>query len=193
MIRSRIAALVFAFVAVSAAQTATAQTGKTSPGAGPVVVLETTKGVIEFETYPNEAPKTVAHILGLIKRNFYNGIRVHRVEPNFVIQFGDPQTRDVTKRDMWGRGPGAGSGKPVGVGEAHKNRPHKLGSVAMAHAGNIAQADSQMYITLRPTPPLNGKYTVFGQVISGMDVVSKIQVGDVIKRASVKGASPATK
>jgi cyclophilin family peptidyl-prolyl cis-trans isomerase len=63
----------------------------------------------------------------------------------------------------------------------------------MAHAGNIAQADSQMYITLRPTPPLNGKYTVFGQVISGMDVVSKIQVGDVIKRASVKGASPATK
>jgi cyclophilin family peptidyl-prolyl cis-trans isomerase len=170
-----------------------AQTGKTSPGAGPVVVLETSKGVIEFETYPNEAPKTVAHILGLVKRNFYNGMRVHRVVPNFVVQFGDPQTRDMSKKDRWGAGPAAGSGKPIGVGEPHKNRPHKLGSVAMAHAGNIAGADSQMYITLRPTTELNGKYTVFGQVISGMDVVQKIQVGDVIKRASVKGAAPAAK
>jgi len=171
-----------AFPASAAAQGAAAK----SPGAGPVVVLETTKGTIEFETYPNEAPKTVAHILALVKRNFYNGIRVHRVAPNFVIQFGDPQTRDMTKRDMWGRGPGAGSGKPIGVAEPHKNRGHQLGAVAMAHAGNAAQADSQIYITLRPTPELNGKYTVFGQVISGMDVVRKIEVGDVIKRASVR-------
>lgn len=159
---------------------------KTSPGAGPVVVIETTKGTIEFETYPNEAPKTVAHILELVKRNFYNGQRVHRVAPNFVIQFGDPQTRDMTKKDRWGAGPGAGSGKPVGVAEMHKNRGHKLGSVAMAHAGNPALADSQIYITLRATPELNPKYTVFGQVISGMDIVQKIQVGDVIKRISVK-------
>jgi cyclophilin family peptidyl-prolyl cis-trans isomerase len=159
---------------------------KTSPGAGSVVVLDTSKGVIEFETYPNEAPKTVAHILGLVKRGFYNGQRVHRVAPNFVVQFGDPQTRDMTKKDMWGRGPGAGSGKPVGVAEPHKNRGHKLGSVAMAHAGNPAQADSQIYITLRPTPELDGKYTVFGQVISGMDVVQKIAIGDVIKKATIK-------
>ena len=166
---------------------------KTSPGAGPVIVLDTSKGVIEFETYPNEAPKTVAHILNLVKRGFYNGQRVHRVAPNFVVQFGDPQTRDVTKKEMWGRGTGAGSGKPVGVAEPHKNRGHKLGSVAMAHAGNPAQADSQMYITLRPTPELDGKYTVFGQVIAGMDVVRKIEIGDVIKKASVKGPAPATK
>ena len=168
---------------------AAAQTAKTSPGAGAVVVLETSKGTIEFETYPNEAPKTVAHILGLVKRNFYNGIRVHRVAPKFVIQFGDPQTRDMTKKDRWGAGPAAGSGKPIGVGEPHRNRPHKLGSVAMAHAGNMAGADSQIYITLRPTTELNGKYTVFGQVISGMDVVQKIEVGDVIKKATVKSKS----
>jgi peptidyl-prolyl cis-trans isomerase B (cyclophilin B) len=166
---------------------------QTSPGAGSVVVLDTSKGVIEFETYPNEAPKTVAHILGLVKRGFYNGQRVHRVAPNFVVQFGDPQTRDMTKKEAWGRGPGAGSGKPVGVAEPHKNRGHKLGSVAMAHAGNPAQADSQMYITLRPTPELDGKYTVFGQVIAGMDVVRKIEIGDVIKKATVKAAAPATK
>jgi peptidyl-prolyl cis-trans isomerase B (cyclophilin B) len=159
---------------------------KTSPGAGSVVVLDTSKGVIEFETYPNEAPKTVAHILALVKRGFYNGQRVHRVVPNFVMQFGDPQTRDMTKKEMWGKGPGAGSGKPVGVAEPHKNRGHKIGSVAMAHAGNQAQADSQIYITLRPTPELNGKYTVFGQVISGMEVVKKIQAGDVIKKVTVR-------
>ena len=81
-------------------------------GAGPVLVVETAKGMFEIETYPNEAPKTVEHILALVKRNFYNGLRVHRVVPGFVVQFGDPQTRDMTKRDV-GHG---GSGKPIGVG-----------------------------------------------------------------------------
>jgi cyclophilin family peptidyl-prolyl cis-trans isomerase len=160
--------------------------GQTSPGAGPVVVLETSKGTIEFETYPNEAPKTVAHILGLVKRNFYNGIRVHRVVPNFVVQFGDPQTRDMTKKDMWGRGSAAGSGKPIGVAEMNPKRTHVLGAVAMAHAGDAARADSQMYITLAPVHRLDGDYTVFGKVISGMDVVQKLQVLDVIKKATVK-------
>jgi peptidyl-prolyl cis-trans isomerase B (cyclophilin B) len=168
-----------------------AQPAKTSPGAGPVVVLETSKGTIEFETYPNEAPKTVAHILALVKRNFYNGIRVHRVVPNFVIQFGDPQTRDMTKKDMWGKGPGAGSGKPIGAAEISPKRTHVLGAVAMAHAGDAAKADSQMYITLAPVPRLNPDYAVFGKVISGMDVVQKIEVGDVIKKASVKTPSAA--
>jgi peptidyl-prolyl cis-trans isomerase B (cyclophilin B) len=189
--RYSIAALIVVVFAGRGSVNAEQTTSQTSPGAGPVVVVETAKGTIEFETYPNEAPKTVAHILELVKRNFYNGQRVHRVVPNFVIQFGDPQTRDMTKKEMWGRGPGAGSGKPVGVAEMHKNRGHKLGSVAMAHAGNPAQADSQIYITLRPTPELNPKYTVFGQVISGMDVVQKIAEGDIVKRVSVK--APATK
>lgn len=181
--------VIAALLLVALVAPAQAQTGKTSPGAGPIVVLETSKGVIEFETYPNEAPKTVAHILALIKRNFYNGIRVHRVVPNFVIQFGDPQTRDMTKKDMWGKGAGAGSGKPIGVAEMNPKRTHVLGAVAMAHAGDPAKADSQMYITLAPVPRLNGDYTVFGKVISGMDVVQKIQVGDMIKRASVKSKS----
>jgi peptidyl-prolyl cis-trans isomerase B (cyclophilin B) len=186
MIRVMLVVLVSALLAEPSA----AQTGGTSPGAGPVVVLETTKGTIEFETYPNEAPKTVAHILGLVKRNFYNGLRVHRVAPRFVIQFGDPYTRDMTKKNLWGTG---ASGKAIGAAEFNKKRPHKLGAVAMAHKGVASEADSQIYITLRPTPELDGKYTVFGQVISGMDVVQKIQVGDIIKRASVKGAAPATK
>ena len=62
-----------------------------TPGAGPVIVVETVKGTFEFETYPNEAPRTVEHVVNLVKKNFYNGLRFHRVEPGFVIQAGDPQ------------------------------------------------------------------------------------------------------
>lgn len=160
---------------------------KTSPGAGPVIVVETSRGVIELETYPEDAPKTVEHIVALAKRRFYNGLRVHRVEPNFLIQLGDPQTRDYTKKDMWGRGPGAGSGKPIGAAELSKRRTNVRGAVGMAHAGDPTQADSQFYILRKDSPSLNGKYVIFGKVISGMDVVDSIQVGDVVKRISVKG------
>jgi peptidyl-prolyl cis-trans isomerase B (cyclophilin B) len=154
-----------------------------SPGAGPIVVVETVKGTFEFETYPNEAPRTVAYILALVKKNFYNGVRFHRVEPGFVIQVGDPQTRDYTKRDLWGRG---GSGTPVGVSELSRKRSHVKGAVAMAHSGNPAQADAQFYVTLAPKPNLDGKYVVFGKVIAGVDVPAKIAVGDVVRRMSVK-------
>ena len=157
-----------------------------SPGAGPTIVMETAKGTIEFETYPEDAPKTVAHIVALVKRGFYNGQRVHRVVPGFVVQFGDPQTRDMTKRDYWGRGAAAGSGRPIGVAEISKKRRHKLGAVAMAHAGDPTRADSQMYITLAPQPGLDGKHQVFGQVISGQDVSKKLAEGDVIKKMYVK-------
>ena len=151
--------------------------------AGPVVVVETSKGTFEFETYPAEAPKTVARILELVKTRFYNGMRVHRVVPGFVIQMGDPQTRDMTKKESWGTG---GSGKPIGAAEITKTRTHVLGAVAMAHAGDPAKADSQFYVTLAATPRLDGSYTVFGKVISGMEVVQKIQVDDRIVRMTVK-------
>ena len=159
---------------------------KISPGAGPVIVVETSRGVIEFETYPEDAPKTVDHIVALVKRRFYNGLRVHRVEPGFLIQLGDPQTRDFTKRDMWGRGAGAGSGKAIGAAELSKRRTNTRGAVGMAHAGDPTQADSQFYILRKDSPGLNGKYVIFGKVISGLDVVDKIQVGDVVKRITVK-------
>jgi cyclophilin family peptidyl-prolyl cis-trans isomerase len=159
-----------------------------TPGAGPVIVVETSKGAFEFETYPDDAPKTVANFVALTKKGFYNGQRFHRVVPGFVIQAGDPQTRDMSKREQWGRGAAAGSGKPVGVAEFSKTHLHTTGAVAMAHAGDAAQADSQFYVTLGPKPALNGKYAVFGHVISGADVPAKIEVGDVIKRMYVKTA-----
>ena len=161
----------------------TVRTEQTSPGAGPVIVLETVKGVIEIETYPEEAPKTVAHVLGLVKKGFYNGLRFHRAEPGFVIQIGDPQTRDMTKQSSWGTG---NSGTSVGVAEITKKRRHGPGAVGMAHSGSAKDAASQFYIMLRAAPSLDGKYVVFGKVIKGLDVAAKIQKTDVLKRASVK-------
>jgi peptidyl-prolyl cis-trans isomerase B (cyclophilin B) len=156
---------------------------QTSPGAGPVVVLETVKGVIEFETYPEDAPKTVAAILDLVKRGFYNGLRFHRAEPNFVIQIGDPKSRDMSVREWWGR---SGSGKPIGVSEITKKRSHVRGAVAMAHTGSAKDAESQFYITLRAAPELNAKFAVFGRVIKGIEVAAKIQKADVLRKASIR-------
>jgi cyclophilin family peptidyl-prolyl cis-trans isomerase len=167
------------------APAAAAKPGQTSPGAGPVIVVETEKGTFEFETYPNEAPKTVAHIIGLVNKRFYNGQRVHRVVPGFVIQMGDPATRDMTKQAAWGSG---GSGKPIGAAEISKTRTHVRGAVAMAHAGDAAKADSQFYVTLAAVPRLDPDYTVFGKIISGMDVVTKIAVTDRIVRVTVREA-----
>ena len=163
-----------------------APAARKSPGAGPVFVVETVKGTIEVETYPNEAPKTVDHVLALMKRNFYNGQRIHRIVSGQLVQFGDPQTRDMTKQAWWGRGFDAGSGKSIGVAEFSQKRPHKVGSVSMAHPGDARAADSQMFISLSAQPKWNGQYAVLGQVISGMDVVRKLAVTDRIVRVTLK-------
>lgn len=173
---------VVAVIVLSIAGAPAAQTK--SPGAGPIIVLETAKGTLEFETYPEEAPKTVARILELVKKNFYNGLRFHRVEPKFLVQIGDPVSRDVSKESWWGR---QGSGKPIGVAEITKKRRHVRGAVAMAYSGNNpAAAESQFYILLEPRPGLDGRYTVFGRVIGGMDVADRLTRGDILKTASVK-------
>lgn len=161
----------------------TVNSEQTSPGAGPIIVLDTGKGVIEIETYPEEAPKTVAHVLALIKKGFYNGLRFHRAEAGFVIQVGDPQTRDMTKQSSWGTG---SSGTPIGVAEITTKRRNGPGAVGMAHSGSAKDASSQFYITLRAAPTLDGKFAVFGKVIKGLDVAAKIQKADVLKKASVK-------
>jgi len=146
-------------------------------------VLETVKGTIEIETYPEEAPKTVARIVGLVKKNFYNGLRFHRAEPNFVIQVGDPVSRDMSRQAWWGR---QGRGTAIGVAEITKKRRHVAGAVSLAHGGTPTAGDSQFFILRRDDPTLDGKYTVFGKVLRGMDVVAKIQRGDILKRAYLK-------
>jgi peptidyl-prolyl cis-trans isomerase B (cyclophilin B) len=152
----------------------------------PIIVVETTKGTFAFETYPNEAPKTVAHIVALAQKGFYDGQRVHRALPGFLVQFGDPQTREMSLRDQWGRGAAASSGTPIGIAEITKKRLHQAGAVGIAHMGNPAKGDSQIYITLAPRPDLDGQYAVFGRVIEGGDVPARLQVGDEIQRVYVR-------
>ena len=169
--------------AVLGASVLSAQNAQPAPG-NPVVVVETVKGPIEIELYAKDAPKTVARLLELFRTNFYRGQRFHRVEPDFLIQVGDPATRDFTKRARWGAG---GSGRSIGVAEIDRKHRHVRGAVGMAHAGNAAAADSQFYIMRAARPSLDGKYTVVGRVLSGMDVVDRTALNDMIRKAYVKG------
>ncbi len=152
----------------------------------PIIVVDTTKGTFEIETYPNEAPKTVAHIVELVKAGFYDGQRVHRAQAGFVVQWGDPRSKDTMQAFDWGKGAAASSGKPIGAAEITKKRTHVKGAVAVAHLGNPSQADSQIYVTLADRPDLNGKYAVFGRVTSGDEVPGRLERGDQIRRMSLK-------
>lgn len=129
------------------------------------VAITTSQGLIKFKFYPQDAPNTVQRIIQLIQQGFYNGLTFHRVVPNFVIQGGDPT----------GTGAG-GSGQKLKA--EFNNRRHIEGTMAMARASDPDSADSQFYISLTTLPHLDRSYTVFGQVIEGMDVVRKIQKGD---------------
>jgi peptidyl-prolyl cis-trans isomerase B (cyclophilin B) len=160
--------------------------GASAQPAVPVVVVETSRGAFAFETFPKEAPLSVAHIVNLAKTSFYDGQRIHRAIKGFVVQFGDPQTRDITSRDVWGRGSAASSGSPIGVAEVSPKRKHGPLTVGLAHMGEPAQADSQLYITLAPRPDLDGQYVVVGQVVEGRDVPPLLEVGDEILRVYVR-------
>jgi len=153
----------------------------------PQLIVETAKGTFTIQLFPDTAPKSVEHILKLVNSGFYRSQRIHRVVAGQLVQFGDKQTRDMTLRNTWGRGPMSGSGQPIGVAEISKAHLHTRGAVGLAHAGDPKAADSQMYITTRVMPTLDGKYAVIGQVTAGMDVVLKLKVEDEIKNVTAKG------
>ncbi|HGE72884.1 TPA: peptidylprolyl isomerase [Candidatus Poribacteria bacterium] len=137
-------------------------------------IIEMEKGgriVIEF--YPQDAPNTVDNFIKLAKKGFYDGLTFHRVVPKFVVQGGDPN--------------GNGTGGPGYTIKAEFNsRKHLTGTVATARRANTTDSNgSQFYICLEPQPGLDGQYTIFGQVIEGMDVVRSIKVGDVMKKVTI--------
>jgi cyclophilin family peptidyl-prolyl cis-trans isomerase len=150
--------------------------------AEPHLIIETAKGRIDVRLFPADAPRSVEHVLALVKRNFYRGLRIHRVTPS-LAQFGDPLTRDLSRKGYWGSG---GSGKPIGVAELSKRLTHRRGTVALAHGGSPTMADSQLYILKTASPGLDGKHTIIGEVVSGMAVVDKLVVPDLIKQVSLK-------
>jgi len=151
----------------------------------PVVALQTERGVVYVELFPQEAPKTVANFLKLVRQGFYDGIKFHRREEGFVVQVGDPQTRELPLND-----PRIGTGGPGYTiqGEFSSTLKHERGTVAMARASDPDSAGSQFYICLARTrahEQLDGKYAIFGRVIEGMAVVDEIRVGDVLERVVV--------
>jgi cyclophilin family peptidyl-prolyl cis-trans isomerase len=182
----RTLAVTVALVSAIVAAPAFTAAEQRSTAAPPVLVVQTSKGAFAFQTFPDEAPVTVAHVVALVRKGFYDGQRVHRKLPGFVVQFGDPQSRDLAKRDAWGRGVTASSGSPVGVAEITRKRPHLRGTVGIAHLGDPSTADSQIYVTLSARPDLDGRYAVIGQVVAGDDVPASLDVGDVIKRVFVR-------
>ncbi len=123
--------------------------------------IHTSKGAIELELYPNEAPKTVENFVKLARDGFYDGVIFHRVIPDFMIQGGDPT--------------GTGTGGPGYEFEDEFNE-HRVvrGALAMANAGPNTNGSQFFIVTAEATPWLDGKHTVFGQVTSGMDVVDRI-------------------
>jgi cyclophilin family peptidyl-prolyl cis-trans isomerase len=134
--------------------------------------ITTNFGNIELEFYPQDAPKTVENFKQLANRGFYDGLIFHRIVPGFVIQGGDPNTREVNNKNKWGTG---GPGWNIRA-EFNKNK-HSRGAVSMARSQDPHSAGSQFFIVLKDSNFLDGQYTVFGRVISGMEnVVDKIAI-----------------
>ncbi len=130
------------------------------------VVFETTQGTIVFALKPEVAPKACENFEGLVKKGYYNGISFHRIIKGFMIQGGDPTGT--------GRGGESIYGKPFEDEFKPNIMFSKPGILAMANAGRNTNG-SQFFITTVPTPHLNGRHTIFGEVVEGMDVVRKLE------------------
>jgi cyclophilin family peptidyl-prolyl cis-trans isomerase/HEAT repeat protein len=143
----------------------------TTPDVSTTIFIDTDRGSIQVELAVLDAPLTVENFVGLARKGYFNGLTIHRVVPNFVVQGGDPRS------DGEG-GPG------YTIRDEINERPYLRGTVGMALDWRDT-GGSQFFITLSPQPHLDAKYTVFGRVIDGMDVVDKIQQWDVIRRIRV--------
>jgi cyclophilin family peptidyl-prolyl cis-trans isomerase len=131
--------------------------------------IQTKFGDIALEFFPDAAPKTVENFKKLANSGFYDGLIFHRIVPGFVIQGGDPNTKSVSNKNKWGTG---GPGWTVKA-EFNKNK-HSRGALSMARSQDPNSAGSQFFIVLKDSNFLDGQYTVFGKVTSGMDIVDKI-------------------
>ena len=136
-----------------------------------VITLEK-GGEIRLEFYPEDAPKTVENFVTLAKKGFYNGLNFHRVVPDFVVQGGCPK--------------GNGTGGPGYTIKAEFNKQkHVRGTLAMARSQHPDSAGSQFYICYGATPHLDGQYTVFGKVVSGIELVDRIKQGDKMTSVTI--------
>ena len=146
-----------------------APSGQPSAEKGPKAMIKTKLGEIEIKLFPDKAPKHVENFIKLAKSGFYNGTIFHRVIPGFMIQGGDPNTKDLNKKELYGMG-----GPGHSVKAEFNDVPHKRGIVSMARSNDPDSAGSQFFIVVEDSPFLDGKYTAFGQVVKGLGVADKI-------------------
>jgi len=139
------------------------------PAAKEVAVLKTSEGEIVLEFYPEVAPKHVENFKTLAKKGFYDGTAFHRVIKGFMIQGGDPNTKDESKKDQWGQG-----GPGYTIKAEFNSKPHVRGTLSAARTPDPDSAGCQFFICHGAPSFLNGQYTVFGQLIKGDDVLEKI-------------------
>lgn len=131
-------------------------------------IIETKFGSITLKFFPDKAPGHVQNLIDLAKKGFYNGTTFHRVIPGFMIQGGDPLSKNPDKKAHGTGGPG------YTIKAEFNDRPHKRGTLSMARAGSPDSAGSQFFICVKDAPFLDRQYTVFGEVESGLEVVDKI-------------------
>lgn len=135
----------------------------------PRAVIKTKFGEMEIRFFPDKAPNHVENFITLAKKGFYDGTLFHRVIPGFMIQGGDPNTKDPNKKHMYGQG-----GPGYNVDAEFNDIPHGRGIVSMARAKDPNSAGSQFFIVVKDSNFLDHKYTVFGEVVRGMDVADQI-------------------
>jgi peptidyl-prolyl cis-trans isomerase B (cyclophilin B) len=168
--RTVVACAIAAGVAFAAMEGTHVQGAEKTPAKdGPRAIIKTKFGDMEIKFFPDLAPKHVDNFVKLAKSGFYNGTIFHRVIPGFMIQGGDPNTKDSLKKDTYGTG---GPGHHV---KAEFNEtPHTRGIVSMARAQDPDSAGSQFFIVVEDSRFLDRKYTAFGEVVKGMGVADKI-------------------
>jgi peptidyl-prolyl cis-trans isomerase B (cyclophilin B) len=165
--RIAVAALVLAGVGmVSAAEDKKPAGGKKLE---PRAIVKTKFGEMEIRFFPDLAPKHVDNFIKLAKSGAYNGTIFHRVIPGFMIQGGDPNTKDPTKKELYGMG-----GPGYTIHQEFNAKPHARGIVSMARANDPNSAGSQFFIVVKDSLFLDRQYTAFGEVIRGMEVADKI-------------------
>lgn len=167
------------------------------PTGDEIAVIETSQGTIRVQLAGKDAPIHVGNFVELAQKGFYDNLKFHRYVPGFVIQGGCPNTRDLDPDQVR-----AAEGNPfAGLGTGgpgytikqeyttNPNNKHLDGTLAMARSQNPDSAGSQFYFCLGAQPFLDSGYTVFGQTIEGLDVISKLRVGDVIEHIEIENAA----
>jgi len=150
-----------------------------------VAVIETSQGQIVVEFWPEVAPKTVANFKKLAASGFYDGTAFHRIIAGFMAQGGDPLTKDPAQEARWGTGdPG------YKIDAEFNERKHERGVISMARSQDPNSAGSQFFLMFGPAPFLDGKYTGFGKMISGEEVLAKIEKTPVTTSASGEPSKP---